>query len=363
MSSNDHRYGLILAGGRGTRFWPRSRRATAKQVLTIHGDRSLIQSTVDRLTPSIPPSRIWVLTNDHLRPEIIRQLPNVPKSQILAEPAQRNTAPAIGLAARILESIDPEAVMGVFPADHVISKPKHYLQLLKAAFRAADEGRLVVLGVRPRHPETGFGYIEFPRGTRPGTHVAVPVHRFREKPDLKTAQQYLRAGNYFWNAGMFFWRARVFLDALREHLPKTATLLDTLPAFSDRRFAARVAEVFPKTENISVDFAVMEKAANVYGIACDEFGWSDVGSWEAVYALNGGDGERNVLLADAIAEASKGNYVDSAGNKKKLIALLGVDNLIVVDTPDALLIADRRKAQDVGSIVKLLEQRKRSGLL
>src|SRR5580693_5255449 len=163
-----HLYGLILAGGRGTRFWPRSRRAQAKQVLKFFGDRSLIQQTVDRLRPVLPPDRIWILTNDYLRAEIVKQLPEVPKRQILAEPAQRNTAPAIGLAAHILQSIDPEAVMGVFPSDHVIAKPKDYIKLLKPAFQAAEEGKIVVLGIEPRWAETGYGYVEFGEAPRAG---------------------------------------------------------------------------------------------------------------------------------------------------------------------------------------------------
>src|SRR5271156_1132530 len=177
-----HIYGLILAGGRGTRFWPRSRRSHAKQVLRFGGDRSLIQQTVDRLRPVLPPDRIWILTNDHLRAEIVKQLPEVPKKQILAEPAQRNTAPAIGLAAHILQSIDPEAVMGVFPADHVIGKSREYVRLLRPAFNAAKEGKIVVLGIQPRWAETGYGYIEFPsQGSGDGGQT--PVKSFREKPD------------------------------------------------------------------------------------------------------------------------------------------------------------------------------------
>src|SRR6478609_6553434 len=171
-------YGLILAGGRGTRFWPRSRRARAKQVLNFFGETTLIQQTVERLRPILPPERIWILTNDHLRNEIVGQLPEVPKRQILAEPAQRNTAPAIGLAAQILHGLDPESIMGVFPADHVIGKPGAYVRLLKSALKAARAGKIVVLGIQPRWPETGYGYIEFPKGVKPGSPVALPVKRF-----------------------------------------------------------------------------------------------------------------------------------------------------------------------------------------
>jgi mannose-1-phosphate guanylyltransferase len=358
-----HRYGLILAGGRGTRFWPRSRRANAKQVLRFFGDRSLIQQTVDRLRPILPPERIWILTNDHLRAEIVRQLPEVPKKQILAEPAQRNTAPAIGLAARILESIDPEAVMGVFPADQVIEKSRGYVRLLRPAFQAAAEGQIVVLGIKPRWAETGYGYIEFPGGVtaaRSDADHVVEVRSFREKPDSATAQRFLEAGHFYWNAGMFFWRASVLLDALREFLPKTATLLASIPAFGSRQFAARLAKAFPLCENISIDYAVLERAKNVAGIPAGDIGWNDVGSWNAVYELQKRDAQGNACRADVLIESSSGNYVDA---EKKLVALLGVKDLIVVDTPDALLIADRSRAQQVGEIVKRLEKSGRDHLL
>ena len=354
-----HLYGLILAGGRGTRFWPRSRRANAKQVLKFFGERSLIQQTVDRLRPVLPPERIWILTNDHLRAEIVKQLPEVPKKQILAEPAQRNTAPAIGLAAHILQSIDLEAVMGVFPADHVIGKQREYVKLVKPAFKAAKEGKIVVLGIKPRRAETGYGYIEFSEA--PGAGREAPVKRFREKPDAATAAEFLKAGNFYWNAGMFFWKTSVVLDALRRFLPKTATLIAGLPAFSSRQFTARLAEIFPRCENISIDYAVLEKASNVVGIPAGEIGWNDVGSWDAVYELQHRDERGNAVRGDALLHDSAGNYVDGA--KNKLIALLGVHDLIVVDTPDALLIADRGRAQQVGDLVNQLEKRKRYDLL
>jgi mannose-1-phosphate guanylyltransferase len=353
-------YGLILAGGRGTRFWPRSRRTRAKQVLRFLGDRSLIQQTVERLSPVIPPDRLWVLTNEHLRAEIVRQLPELPKNQILAEPTQRNTAPAIGLAAHILQSIDPNAVMGVFPSDHMISKPARYLRFVQAAFTAAAEGKIVVLGIQPRWPETGYGYIEFPKGVKAGSLDALPVRNFREKPDLATAQRYVKNGNFYWNAGMFFWKTSVLLDALREFLPKTATLLASLPAFANRRFASQLKDVFPHCENISIDFAVLEKARGVVGCATDDFGWNDVGSWNALYELLPRDGSMNVIRGEALAHSSSGNYVDAEG---KLVALLGVRDLIIVDTPDALLIADRSRAQEIGDVVKQLEKQRRDDLL
>jgi len=244
--------------------------------------------------------------------------------------------------------------MGVFPADHVIGKPRDYVRLIRPAFKAAKEGKIVVLGIEPRWAETGYGYIEMAK-------VHGPVTSFREKPDAATAEQFLKAGNFYWNAGMFFWKTSVLLDALRAFLPKTATLIAGLPSFSSRKFGARLAEVFPRCENISIDYAVLEKASNVVGIPAGDIGWNDVGSWNAVYELQQRDTNRNALRADTLIQDSAGNYVDGA--KNKLIALLGVHDLIVVDTPDALLIADRSRAQQVGDLVKQLEKQKRDDLL
>jgi mannose-1-phosphate guanylyltransferase len=353
-----HNYGLILAGGRGTRFWPRSRRKHSKQVLSVLGERTLIQQTVDRLKPVLAPEHLWVLTNADLQDEIIRQIPEVPRLQIIAEPVARNTAPAIGLAGRILASIDPDAVMGVFSADQIIGKPARYLRAVRAAFRAAGQGRIAVLGIQPRWPETGYGYIEFAAGAQAGKPA--PVRKFREKPDLATARRYVKSGRFYWNAGMFFWRASVLNEALQLHLPRTATLLSALPRFGDRRFPARLREIFPQCEKISIDYAVLEKASGVIGVPCEDIGWSDVGSWNAVYELLPRDAAGNVSRGDTLLVESAGNYIDAKG---KLVALLGVENLVIVDTPDALLVASRAQAQRVGKMVEELERRKREDLL
>jgi mannose-1-phosphate guanylyltransferase len=201
--------------------------------------------------------------------------------------------------------------------------------------------------------------VEFPRGVEPGSRQTLPVRRFHEKPDARRAKRYLAAGNYYWNAGMFFWRADVLLDELRRRLPKTATLLASLPPFGQRLFAARLKEVFPRCENISIDFAVLEKSVNVGGIAAD-FGWNDVGSWNAVYELLVRDGHGNSIGPDSVCLDSHNNFVDARG---KMVALLGVRNLIVVDTPDALLVASRDRAQQVGDVVKALEKLNREDLL
>jgi mannose-1-phosphate guanylyltransferase len=356
----NHSYGLILAGGRGTRFWPRSRKRSAKQVLNVIGERTLIQATVERLAPVIPPERLWILTNEHLRDEIVRQIPEIPRRQVLAEPAQRNTAPAIGLGAHILLSIDTKAVMGVFPSDHVVSKPAVYRAVLRAGLKGASAGNLMVVGIAPRWPETGYGYIEFPKGVKAGSAEPLPVEAFKEKPGKATARGYVQAGNFYWNSGMFFWRADVLRDQLRRYLPRTAAILAALPAFRSRSFAAKLAAAFPLSENISIDYAVLEKAENVRGIAAGDFGWNDVGSWNAVYELMGRDHCGNVVARDAVCLDAHNNFVDAKG---KTVALLGVEDLIIVDSGDALLVARRDRAQQVGEIVKALEKAERHDLL
>ena len=358
-----HRYGVIMAGGRGTRFWPKSRKRSAKQVLRLFGERSLIQQTFDRLSGAIPPEHLWVITNDFLQAEIRRQLPEIPKQQIIAEPAQRNTAPCIALAAHILAQADPDTVMGVFPSDHLILKEARFLKFVKRAFECAERERnVVVLGVQPRWAETGYGYIEFADKVEPGALHAARVASFHEKPDPQTAEQFVAAGNFFWNAGMFFWRAETMLELLRHHQPKTATLLAGLPPFGGRGFVGRLAEVYPLCDNISVDYAILEKAAaaaNVSGIALDDIGWSDVGSWDALYDVSKKTRDGNSFRAEVVAQNSTGNYVDAS----KFVALVGVDNLIVVDTPDALLITSRGKSQDVSKVAAQLDKQGREELI
>jgi len=242
----------------------------------------------------------------------------------------------------------------------MISRPDRYLELLRPAFDAAEAGKIAVLGIQPRWAETGYGYVEFRDGVQPGSLEPQPVLSFREKPDQVKAEEFVAARRFYWNAGMFFWRTDVLLQSLQEFLPTTASLLSSLPKFHDASFKSKLAEFYPQCENISIDYAVLEKARNVVGVASDEFGWNDVGSWNAVYEMLPRDANGNAVVSDAILQASSGNYVDATG---KLVALLGVNNLIVVDTPDALLIADRDRAQEVGKLVAALEKQKRDDLL
>jgi mannose-1-phosphate guanylyltransferase len=363
--STDHLYAVILAGGRGTRFWPRSRRRNPKQLMSLLGGNSLLQETVQRLTPLIPPDKVWVFTNEYLASAVTRQLPEVPRSQIIAEPVQRNTAPCIGLAAELIHARDPEAILGVFPSDHAVVKPKAFLNIVKLASEQARSGAIVVLGIQPRWPETGYGYMEFERPPALSPPRAFPVKQFREKPNLATAQRYVKAKKFFWNSGMFFWKATVIQDALREFLPRTAEELNSIAgelangSATPRRAKQVLARRYPNCENISIDYAVLEKANNVVGIPC-EIGWNDLGSWRAVYDLLPRDATDSVLRSNALLQDSTGMYIDVPG---KLVAGIGLKDLVIVETPDALLIVPRERAQEISGIVSSLEKSSREDLL
>jgi mannose-1-phosphate guanylyltransferase len=362
VKTNPHFYPVILAGGRGTRFWPLSRKRRAKQLLALDGKHSMIQQTVARLAPMAAPSHFWIITNDDLRPAILRQLPEFPAKQIIAEPVGRNTAPAIGLAAFLLLHHDPDAVLGLFPSDHVIAEPTQYRATLSRGIEMAAAGEnVVVLGIRPTRPETGYGYIEAGAVEQDGS---LDVRRFTEKPDLAVARQFLVAGNYFWNSGMFLWRAATLANALREHLPNTAPLLEKIAsAYGSRKFAETFRKLYPKCENISIDYAVLEprsaKAQSRIFCLPSDFGWNDLGSWTALHEhhvakAKSGD-QRPVLTSGSFALNAKNNYVHVPG---KFVALVGVSNLVIVETEDALLITTLDQSQDVGKVVKHLDEKK-----
>ncbi len=348
-----HVYAVILAGGRGTRFWPRSRRRLPKQLLPVVGEQSLLAQTVERLAPLIPPERVWVLTSELLRAQTLAQLPQVPRSQVIAEPVQRNTGPAVALAAHLIGREDPEAVFGVFPSDHYVSKGAAYLRVVERAYRAARRERLIVLGIRPRWPETGYGYIEFPGDVKLTPGRAFPIVRFREKPKLPQARRFVKAGHFLWNSGTFFWRADVIGRAIASFMPQTAAAIAKVGAASAPSFRRSLAAHYPHCDDLSIDYGVLEHAKNIAGFACPDLGWNDVGSWQAVYDLLPKDKFQNVRRSPVILGDESGNYIDAPG---KLVALIGVRDLVVVDSPDALLICPRKDAQKVSALVKALEK-------
>jgi mannose-1-phosphate guanylyltransferase len=354
---------VILAGGSGTRFWPRSRRAHAKQVLALDGERSMIQQTVERLNPLAGLDKTWVITNEYLAEEIAEQLKGIPDAQIIREPAARNTAPACGLAAFIIERQNPDAVLGIFPSDHVVADEPRFLKALQKGIAvAADSDNVVVLGIEPTRAETGYGYIETTDLTRDS--AALHVRRFIEKPNQNRAEEFVAAGNYYWNSGMFLWSARTLANAVREHLPETAPLLEAIAAaYGSPEFDEVFRATYPKCENISVDYAVLEprsaKGEHLSHLFCipAEFNWNDLGSWASLFEYQTetrlrGDSEGNVAESDGhIAIDAGNNYIYSP---RKFVAVVGVENLVIVDTDDALLIVHRDHSQDVGKIVKEL---------
>ncbi len=370
---------VILAGGSGTRFWPRSRKARAKQVLALDGERTMIQQTVDRLIPVAGPAEAWIITNDLLDDLIAEQLPEVPREHILSEPAARNTAPACALAAFLLEKSEPETVIGVFPSDQVVKNLARFAEVIRAGIALAASGdKIVVLGVPPTRAETGYGYIELGAKVEDSQGVAVRrVKRFTEKPNAALAEQFVASGNYAWNAGIFLWSARTLANAIREHRPAMAPLLERIAEAhraSKVEFDRVFAEVYPQCENISIDYAVLEPrsakgeaGAEIYCLPGD-FEWNDLGCWSALHEHAAGCPPEKVSITNVfdgddplcISIDSTGNYVHAPG---KVIALVGVSNLVVVQTKDALLITTRERSQDVGKVVAELKSAGRDDLI
>jgi mannose-1-phosphate guanylyltransferase len=331
----------------------------------------MIQRTVDRLAPLASSRDVWVITNDLLSDAICGQLDDIPAEHVICEPMARNTAPAAGLAAFLIEHNAPDAVLGMFPADHTIANEKTFLAVIEqaAAIAAAGEN-MVVLGVTPTRAETGYGYIETGDRVPDG---AARVRRFTEKPNRERAEEFLTAGNFCWNSGIFIWSARTLANAMREHLPETAPQLEAIAAaWGTPDFNRIFAELYPRCEDISVDYAILEPRSakgehrsNLYCLPAD-FGWNDLGSWAALYGhqLEAGknkDAHDNVTESTgALAIDAHGNYVYSPG---KLVALVGVHDLVVVETADAVLITTRDSSQDVGKVVKELAATGRKELI
>ncbi len=359
---------VLLAGGRGTRFWPRSRMRTPKQLLNITGDATMLRQTVQRLESAVPSRNMWVVTNAEQAAAVRRQMRGSPSSQVLNEPVGRNTAAAIGLAAIHLAHRYGDALMAVLPSDSYIADVAGYRALVRAALDLArSPGNLVVLGVPPTRPETGYGYIEAgPSTAKPLGIEAYTVRRFAEKPELKVAQEYVSSGKYFWNAGMFFWRASTFLENLKEFLPGThGALLELSKSIGSRRYAAALRRIYPKLENISVDYAIMEPATRAAGpprvsVIPAKIGWSDIGSWAAVYELLAAEPRANVSAGPSFVLDADGNYFWSP---KKFVAAIGVCDVVLVETEDAVLLCSRERSQDVGKIVKWLEESKQRKLI
>ena len=352
-------YALILSGGAGTRLWPRSRRGRPKQFLDLVGERTLLQDTADRVGELVPAERLFVVAPPEHRALIHEQLPELRTDHVVVEPYPRGNAAAIGLAMAALEKFDPEAVVAVLPSDHVVKKRAAYRSVLLTATAAAERGLIVTIGITPDRAEPGFGYIE--AGERIDVEAPLPVHRvkrFVEKPKREAAEALLKAGGHYWNAGMFVWRVGTILEAYREHLPKTARAIDALvDAIGTPRYEAVLSEVWEETDRTTIDYGIAERAKNVAVVPAD-IGWQDVGNWARLAELVAT--ASNWSADEHVAEDSTGNYVYAPG---KTVALLGVNDLIVIETDDVLLVAAKDRAEEVKVIVDRLAREQKEHLL
>ncbi len=351
---------VIMAGGKGERFWPKSRTSCPKQFLSLTSDgETMIQKTVRRLGALVAPEDVYIVTNAAYLGLIHEQLPDVPAENVIAEPCARNTAPCIGLAAGIIQKKYGDAVMFVLPSDHLIRSEDMYTDTLRRAAEAAEAGEnLVTLGITPTYPETGYGYIKYVRGS--GRSGVYDVERFVEKPDLPTARGYLKSGGYLWNSGMFIWKATTILANIRQHMPLLYEgLLPIAAAYGTADFSDVLNEHFPDLPAESIDFGIMEKAAHIHTIP-GNFGWDDVGSWLALQRINETDSEGNMLSGDVVSVDSK-NCTICAGSR--MIAVLGLEDVVIVDTPDAVLVCDKNSTQDIKKVLAELRAQGRVELL
>ena len=349
-------YAVIMAGGKGTRFWPLSREKRPKHLLNITGEKSIIQYTVDRITPLVARDNILIVTGASHCDEIRAQLPQIPTGNILIEPVGRNTAPCIGLAAIHIQKKNPDAVMCVLPSDHLIADTEPFLASLIAAREMVKKRDcLVTIGIRPRWAETGYGYME--RGKVADTIGETKVYQvrsFREKPDPETAEAFIKDGKFFWNSGMFIWKVSTLLGAIHKLLPDLYEgLLAIEEAIGTKREAQVLSEIYRDIEPVSIDYGVMEKAPDVVMLEGD-FGWNDIGSWDALWDVLDKDKKGNVTRGRVIRSGASNCLVYSP---QKMVTLIGVEDLIVVETDDSLLICRRGASQDVKRVVEHLEEK------
>ncbi|VAX25622.1 Mannose-1-phosphate guanylyltransferase [hydrothermal vent metagenome] len=348
------KHAVIMAGGKGTRFWPLSREKCPKQLLKIVGERTMIQATVDRVGLIVPHENILVITGALHLDEITSQLPELPNKNIIAEPVGRNTAPCIALAAMVIKHRDPDAVIGVFPADHVMTKPDEFVKTAKALFDELEKkpDMLATMGIKPSYPETGYGYIR--RGVAISGSI-YSVSEFCEKPDKQKASEYVKGGEHYWNSGMFFWKVSAILNELNECLPDLMSKIAPIEnAIGSDRFDTVMKETYPSLPSISIDYGVMEKAGakGKALVAVADPGWNDVGSWRSLYDLMEADDTGARKRGQVVTIDSKGTLVH---NEKRLVAVVGLDDIIVVETDDAILICHKDRAQEVRDITGKLK--------
>lgn len=351
-------HAVIMAGGSGTRFWPASRKLQPKQLLTLYGDRSMIQATADRLGDLVPHENQLILTNKILTDAICQQLPELPAENVVGEPCKRDTAPCVGLAAALVRNKDPDGTMVVMPSDHVIVDAQRFRDAIVAGEKMIDQdpSRIVTFGIRPTYPAESFGYIEAGSRIDDASSSAFQVEQFREKPDRETAEKYLASGNFFWNSGIFLWRASTILDALKQYEPDMYARLAAIEnAIGDTDFDSTLESEFAAIVGKSIDYAVMEQYDNVVVIEAP-FPWDDVGSWQALARLHEHDDDGNTVVGSHIGIDTRGSIVHAQPGHT--IVTIDVHDMIVVQTPDATLVAPKHAEERVREAVKALEERK-----
>ncbi|HYG69196.1 MAG TPA: mannose-1-phosphate guanylyltransferase [Anaeromyxobacteraceae bacterium] len=359
-------YPVIMAGGSGTRFWPLSRRSRPKQFLPLAGETPLLAATVARLPPLANPDRVYVVCGPAHSAAARRMVPALPKANFIVEPCARNTAPCVGLAAIHVAARDPKGIMAMLPADHHVARPEAFRDALSAAAQLAEGGAIATIGIRPNRPETGYGYLKVgPRmaagAKRRGKAAAHKVERFVEKPDVVTAARYLADGSYLWNSGIFVFRTDVILEEIRRAMPVLGEQLDAIRAtLGTPAYARTLKRVFPDCPSISIDYGVMEKSHRI-AVVPAEFGWSDVGSFAALPEVRATDHLGNVAEGDAMVIDGRNNVV--LATKDRPVAVIGLDDVVVVDAGDALLVCRRDRAQDVRKAVEELQRRGREEVL
>ncbi len=352
-------YAVIMAGGVGSRFWPRSKERKPKQLIRIFGENTMIQDTVNRLKGLVKNENILVITNKIQKLRVIEQLPDIPKENIIDEPFGKNTAACIGLASVLIKQKNPEAVTITLPSDHLIKDEEEFRKCLSTAANYAYEKKgLVTIGITPTRPETGYGYIQFDENLI--QNGIYKVLTFAEKPNVATARRFIESGDFLWNSGIFIWRVDTILDQIKKYLPDLSDGLEkTESAINTPNFEKELVQVYGQLKSISIDYGVMEKSDIVYLTKAD-FYWNDVGNWEAVYEISDKNDEGNAMIGDIYATNTYGSYIFSP---HKFTAAIGVENLIIINTNEALLVCHRNNAQDVRQIVDYLKMNKRSELI
>ena len=346
---------VIMAGGKGERFWPKSRTNLPKQFLSLTNDgKSMIQHTVERLEGLVELENVYVVTNKLYEDLIVEHIPNLPLENIIIEPEAKNTAPCIGLAAVHIAKQNPESKMIVLPSDHLIKFNEIFLDTLRSALEVVeDDGNIVTIGITPNYPETGYGYINFKKGVSPHEITnAYEVLRFVEKPDLERAKQYLTSGEYLWNSGMFIWKVSTILKCFEDLLPEIYTGLKEIEvAVNTEKYLETLKKVFSEIPSESIDYGIMEKAKNIYVIP-GNFGWDDVGSWLSLERINNTNQDGNIISGNVVTVKTKNSIIQGS---KKLIATIGLEDIIIVDTDDALLICNKDNTQEVKEVIANLK--------